>query len=198
MIEASIKISTIIALSFDTLALNKPILPLKRVSYIHHPIRFKKYQAEVQALSSFNSEVNTMTLAYTAELGFKIWPTNIGAQKIYDSTFQTFEIVLASFQVDNKLKRVQFFQKTFLLTNISRDIILGMFFLTFSNAGVLFVDKKLTWWSYLLVKTLPITKWVQIISRKEFAIVALDLAKEAFIIHIASLLLSSKILIHLV
>lgn len=38
-----------------------------------------------------------MTPAYVAKLGFNVWPTDVGAQKIDGYTLETFEIVLASF-----------------------------------------------------------------------------------------------------
>lgn len=47
-----------------------------------------------------------------------------------------FESVLASFQVENKLKKTQFFQEIFLLTDISVKVMLGILFLTFSNANI--------------------------------------------------------------
>lgn len=43
-----------------------------------------------------------MTLIYAIKLGFKICQSDIGVQKINDFTFKMFEIVLASFQIENK------------------------------------------------------------------------------------------------
>ena len=51
-----------------------------------------------------------------------------------------FGIVVASFRVENKLERAQFFYETFLLANIGIKVILGMFFLTLSNADVSFSE----------------------------------------------------------
>ena len=45
-------------------------------------------------------------------------------------------MVIAAFQVFNKLSHSWFFQKTFLLTNISMEVVLGMSFLTLSNADI--------------------------------------------------------------
>ena len=70
--------------------------------------------------------------------------TNVKAQKIDGFTFQMFGMVLASFQVEDKLGRARFFQETFLFTDISIEVVLGMSFLTLSNADVQFVEKKLT------------------------------------------------------
>ena len=115
---------------------------LQRVLYVHYSIRFKK--KEVQALIDLGNEVNAMILAYASRLGLRVYRTNIGAQKIDGSTLKTFEIVLASFQVENKLGRTWFFQETFLLADINTELVLGMPFLTFSNANIQFVKKKLT------------------------------------------------------
>ena len=77
-----------------------------------------------------------MTPAYASKLGLQVHRTNIEAQKIDGSTLKTFGMVLASFQVEDKLGRARFFQETFLLVNISMKIVLGMPFLTLSNANV--------------------------------------------------------------
>ena len=47
-----------------------------------------------------------------------------------------FEMVLASFQVEDKLRRPWFFQETFLLADLSIEIVLKMPFLTLSNANI--------------------------------------------------------------
>ena len=77
-----------------------------------------------------------MTPAYAAKLGLQVRKADIGAQKIDGSTLETFGMVLADFQVEDKLGRVRFFQETFLLANISAEVVLGMPFLTLSNADV--------------------------------------------------------------
>lgn len=85
-----------------------------------------------------------MTSAYTAKLGLKTQLTYIEAQKIDGSTLETFEIVLASFKVENKLGKSRFFQETFLLANTSMEVVLDMFFLTFNNTDIRFVEQELT------------------------------------------------------
>lgn len=92
------------------------------------------------------------------------------------------------------LKKRDFFKKMFLVANISVKVILDIFFLTLSNADILFVKRKLTWRSYTPAKALLITKRMQIISWKKFVAAALHLNKEAFIVQMAYL--GSKILIY--
>lgn len=54
-----------------------------------------------------------------------------------------FRIVLASFQINDKLDKAYFFQKTFLLPLISINVIQEILFLIFNNANILFVEKNL-------------------------------------------------------
>ena len=89
------------------------------------------------------SKVNAINLDYAWKLKFKIQKTIIGAQKIDDSIFEIFEIVIANFQIEDKASRPRFFQKTFLVANIKYEIILGMLFLKISNANMLFGKKTL-------------------------------------------------------
>lgn len=43
-----------------------------------------------------------MTPIYIAKLGLKVRFTNVGAQKIDSSIFETFEIVLTKFKIEDK------------------------------------------------------------------------------------------------
>lgn len=112
----------------------KKNVALNQVFYIYHPVWFKNN--EIWALINFGSEVNAMIPIYVAKLCLKICYTNVGAWKIHNFTFKMFEIVLASFQIENKLGKTRFFQKSFLLTDISVQMVLEIFFLTFSNANI--------------------------------------------------------------
>ena len=121
----------------------KDHITLEQMSCIYYLLYFQKNTAGVRALVDLDCEVNVITLAYSAKLNLKVQKTNIGAQKIDDSTFNTFEIVLANFQVKDKLNRAWFFQKTFLVANTTLEVIFGMPFLTLSNADIQFVEKEL-------------------------------------------------------
>ena len=85
-----------------------------------------------------------MTLAYAAHLGLKVRVTDVGVQKIDGSSLATYGMIIAAFRVVNKLGRSWFFQETFLLAEISMEVVLAMLFLTFSNVDVQFAEKKLT------------------------------------------------------
>lgn len=62
------------------------------------------------------------------------------AQKIDDTTLKTFEIVIAAFLVYDKAENICFFKEIFLLSNISMDMALRIFFLTLSNADIYFTN----------------------------------------------------------
>lgn len=49
-------------------------------------------------------------------------------------------MVIVVFQIRNKLRYSQFFEKFFLISDISISIILEIFFLFFSNANITFAD----------------------------------------------------------
>ena len=113
-----------------------------RVPYIYYPVRFQEKQ--VRALLNSDSKVNAMNPNYLQKLGLKIWKTNIGAQKIDGSALETFEIIIANFQVEDKASRPRFFQKTFLVADTKFEMILGILFLKISNADMSFGEKTFT------------------------------------------------------
>ena len=85
-----------------------------------------------------------MTPAYAKQLGLQVRKTDVGPQKFNGLSLRTFEMVIAGFQVKDKLGRAQFFQKSFLLAKTSVEMLLGMPFLTLSNANIQFASKELT------------------------------------------------------
>ena len=96
-------------------------------------------------------------------------------------------MVIAGFQVEDKLGRVRFFQESFLLAETSMEVVLEMPFLTFSNANIQIAAKEFTWRSYTAAEALPTTKRVELIDKKEFAKAALDEESETFVVHAAAL-----------
>ena len=46
---------------------------------------------------------------FAQKLGFKIWKTNVGVQKINSSVLETFKMVIADFQVEDKVNKPRFF-----------------------------------------------------------------------------------------
>ena len=107
-----------------TEASQENVVVLNWVAFICYPIWFKKSKVQVQALINSGNKVNAMTPEYTLKLGLKVRSTDVEAQKIDGSTFKTFQIVLTSFQVEDMLERIWFFQKTFLFADFSIKIVL--------------------------------------------------------------------------
>ena len=89
------------------------------------------------------SEVNAIHLTFIKELGLPIRPTYVGAQKIDGSMLDTYGMVVAAFSVTDKANQVRFFEKTFLVANVSPEVVFGMLFLNLSSADVDFLDQDL-------------------------------------------------------
>ena len=75
-------------------------------------------------------------------------------------------MMIADFQMKNKVGKPRFFQETFLVTDTKFEIILGMLFLKLSNADVSFGERILTWKTYTTNEALPTIKQVQIVDSK--------------------------------
>ena len=178
---------------------------LVRVPCIHYLINFGK--KSVSALLDSSSKVNTVHLAFAKELGLSIRPTDIGAQKIDGTTLETYEMIVTAFLVEDKANQVRFFEETFLVANVSPEVVLGMPFLeetflvanvspevvlgmpflTLSGADVDFSGRELRWRTYTTEEVLPTTRRVELVGKKEFAAAVLDPESETFVVHIVSL-----------
>ena len=160
---------------------------LECVPYIRYPVQFKKDKTLVQALIDSGSEVNAVYPSFVKQLGLSIRPTDVGAQKIDGTTLDTHGMVVAVFLMENRANRVRFFEETFLMANVSPEVVLGMPFLTLSNADVDFSGRDLRWRTYTTEEALPTTRRVELVGKKEFAAAALDPEHETYVVHVASL-----------
>ena len=95
---------------------------LAQVLCICYPINFG--MKSVSALLDSSSEIKTIYPAFPKELGFSIRPTNVGVRKIDGTMLETYEMVVAAFLVENKANRVRFFEETFLVANVSPEVVL--------------------------------------------------------------------------
>ena len=89
------------------------------------------------------SKVNAMQPAFAEKLGLIVQSTNVGAQKIDGTTLEIYGMVVAAFSVTDQVNRVRFFEETFLVVNVSLDIVFGMLFFTLSSVDIDFPKKKL-------------------------------------------------------
>ncbi len=167
---------------------------LQRVLCIWYPVQFQNN--EVQALIDSGSEVNAMTPTYATKLGLTAWKTSVGAQKIDGLPLETHGMISARFSLQDSIGRVRFFEETFLLADTNMEVTLGMAFLAFINADFQFDVEELTWRSYIVVEALPITSWVELIDKREFAKAALNKYSATFLMHVATLELPTAMSIH--
>ena len=87
----------------------------------------------------------------------------------------------------DKANRGRFFEKTFLVANVSLEVVFGMLFITLSVADVDFSGRELWWKTYTTEEALPTTRRVELVEKKEFAAAALNPEYETYVVHIASL-----------
>ncbi len=72
-----------------------------------------------------------MTSVYIIKQSFIIHKTDVGIQKINNSTLVTYKMVIAGFSIQKKLRKDLFSEKTFLLAKTSIEMVLEMLFFTF-------------------------------------------------------------------
>ena len=160
---------------------------LECVFFIYYPVQFKdKNEAQVQVLVNSRSEVNAIHPTFAKQLGLSIRTIDVGAQKIVGTMLDTHGMVIAAFLVVDKANRVRFFEKTLLMANVSPEVVLGMLFLTLSNANNDFLGRELRWKTYTTEETLPTTRHVELVEKKEFAATVLDPEHETYIVYVAS------------
>ena len=157
---------------------------LVRVPYIHYPINFGK--KSVSALVNSGSEFNAVYPAFAKKLGLLIRPTNVGAQKIDGAAWETYWMVVAAFSVEDKANRERFFEETFLMANVSPEVVFEILFLILSGADVDFLGWELRWKTYTIKEALPTTRHVVLVDKKGFVAAALDLKHEIYIVHVGS------------
>ena len=81
--------------------------------------------------------------AFAERLGFVVQTTNIDTLKINGTTLEIYRIVVAAFLVTDQAHKVKFFKETFLVANVSPDMIFGILFFILSDVDVDFPKKEL-------------------------------------------------------
>ena len=117
---------------------------LKKVPCIHYSVRFQEGQKQVKSLLDSGNKVNVISPTYAKRLSLKTRKTNIGAQNIDGSALETFGMIIADFQLEDKGNMPRLFQEKFLVANTKFEMILGMPFLKLSNADMSFGEETLT------------------------------------------------------
>lgn len=66
-----------------------------------------------------------------------------GVQKIDGIRLDTTKMIVVTFSMMDKANRVKFFKETFMIVNVSLEVVFRIFFLTLSNANIDFFDCEL-------------------------------------------------------
>ena len=96
-------------------------------------------------------------------------------------------MVVAIFLLTDKANWVRFFVETFLVANVSPEIVLEILFFTLSDANIDFLDRERKWKTYTIYEVFLTTRSIELKGKKEFAAVVLDPKHETFVFYIASL-----------
>lgn len=159
------------------------------MSYIWYPMIFKN---QTEALLNLRSEINAMSQVFAQQLSLKIRKTSIEMQKIDSTTLETYRMVVFILFVLDKDSIERFFKESFKLVDVQPNIVLGMLFLTMSNIDINFQMQDLQSRSYITGDIFLITRRVELIGKKEFAIAALGPRYETFVIYVATLNISTN------
>ena len=117
-------------------------LNLAQVPCIRYSISFQKKFVLVLALLDSSSRVNAIHLTFAKELDLPIRPTDVEIQKIDGTMLNTFGIIVVAFSVMHKTHRVRFLEKTFLIANVSPEVVLEMLFFTLSGIDINFLGQE--------------------------------------------------------
>ncbi len=96
------------------------------------------FNDQTEVLLDSKNELNTINQTFASQLELKIWKINVEVQKIDDTIFKTYEIVISIFSLSGKDSKERFFKESFLLVNIKPNIVLGILFLIISNIDINF------------------------------------------------------------
>ena len=155
---------------------------LTRVSCIRYLINFGK--KSVLALFDSGSKANAVPLAFAKEPGLPIRPTDVGAQKIDDIMLEIYGMVVVALSVEEKANQIRFFKETFLVANISPEIVIEMAFLILNNTNIDFLGRELRWKTYSTKNALPTSRRVELVGKKEFAAATLNLEHQTYVVHV--------------
>ena len=160
---------------------------LERVPCICYLVQFKKGKTPMQALIDLESEVNVIHLSFAKQLGLSIWSIDVEAQKIDGTILDTHGMVVIAFLVIDRANQVRFFEKTFLVANVSLEVVLGMPFFILSSADIDFSVQELRWRTYTTKEVSPTTRHVKLVGKQEFVAAALYPEYKTYVVYVASL-----------
>ena len=89
--------------------------------------------------------------------------------------------------MEDKANRIRFFEETFLVANVSREVVLGMPFLTLSGADIDFSGRELWWKTYTTKEVFLTIRRIELVGKKEFAAAVFNPEYETYIVYVAFL-----------
>ena len=143
---------------------------------------------KVQSLIDSGSEVNAISQDLVKELGLQTLHTKWGAAKIDGSQLTTYGMVLATFSVDDQYGRSRWFEETFLIADITHNVVLGMPFLKLADPEISFAKRTLLWQDYSVSTALPTQRRLELVEPEVFVKDALNANIACFVVHIAAIL----------
>ncbi len=99
-------------------------------------------------------------------MDLNVQKTNIRAWKINDTTLKIDKIIVSTFFILDKDSKTWFFKKSFLLRDISLDVVFEILFLTMNKFNINFQTQNLQKRSYITKKVFSITKKVEQIKKE--------------------------------
>lgn len=98
-------------------------------------------------------------------------------------------MVIGVISVIDKFRKIRVFKETFLLADISMEVVLKIPFLSFNYMNIDFkvIIGKLTWMTYIAIETISIAKKVELIDKYKFVKAALNRNFETFMVYIVAL-----------
>lgn len=152
-------------------------LQLEREPCILYDIGLK--DCKIQSLIDSGSEVNAVSPSLVKSLKLPTLHTHWGAAKIDGSRLATYGMVSATFSVEDKHGRTRWFEETFLIADVSHDIVLGMPFLKLADPNIRFAKSTLLWRDYTAETALPTERRLELVDPEVFTEDALD--KKSFV-----------------
>ena len=96
-------------------------------------------------------------------------------------------MIVAAFSIVNKVNRVKFFEETFLVANVSPEVVFGITFFTLSNTNIDFSGWELQCRIYTIKQALPTARNIELVGNKEFVAVALDQKHKTYVVYVESI-----------
>ena len=81
-------------------------------------------------------KINAIYPIFVKELAFFPRPTDAGVQKIDGTMLDSYEMIVTTFSMIDNINQARFFERTFLVVNISPAIVFEIPFLTLSSANI--------------------------------------------------------------